>query len=60
MIETDAPYLAPMPKRGKPNEPAYLAYTAAFCAELFGVSLEAFAEQTTMNASAFFGLRQTV
>lgn len=57
MIETDAPYLAPMPKRGKPNEPAYLAYTAAFCAELFGVSPEAFAEKTTGRAKAFYGLR---
>lgn len=56
MIETDAPYLAPMPKRGKPNEPAYLAYTAAFCAELFGVTPEVFAEQTTANAKAFYGL----
>lgn len=56
MIETDAPYLAPMPKRGKPNEPGYLAYTAAFCAELFGVSPEVFAEKTTANAKAFFGL----
>lgn len=57
MIETDAPYLAPMPKRGKPNEPAYLAHTAAFCAELFGVSPETFAEKTTGNAKAFFGLK---
>ncbi len=57
MIETDAPYLAPMPKRGKPNEPAYLAYTAAYCAELFGVSPEVFAEKTTARARAFYGLR---
>lgn len=56
MIETDAPYLAPMPKRGKQNEPAYLAYTAAYCADLFGVSGEAFAEKTTANAVAFYGL----
>lgn len=56
MIETDAPYLAPMPKRGKPNEPAYLAYTAAYCAELFGVSPEEFAEKTTARAKAFYGL----
>jgi len=56
MIETDAPYLAPMPKRGKPNEPAYLAYTAAFCAELFGVSAAEFAEKTTGTVKAFFGL----
>ncbi|MDQ8185690.1 TatD family hydrolase [Pelagicoccus sp. SDUM812002] len=56
MIETDAPYLAPMPKRGKPNEPAYLAYTAAFCAALFGVTPEVFAEKTTTRAKAFYGL----
>lgn len=56
MIETDAPYLAPMPKRGKPNEPAYLRFTADYCAELFGVSQEAFAERTTKTAKAFYGL----
>lgn len=55
MIETDAPYLAPMPHRGKPNEPAYLAHTAAYCAELFGVSAETLAEKTTDCAKAFYG-----
>jgi TatD DNase family protein len=56
MIETDAPYLTPMPHRGKPNEPAYLRHTAEFCAGLFGVSPEQFAETTTRNARAFYGL----
>jgi TatD DNase family protein len=56
MIETDAPYLAPMPFRGKPNQPAYLAHTAAFCAELFGVAPEAFAERTAARSREFFGL----
>jgi TatD DNase family protein len=56
MIETDAPYLTPMPHRGKPNEPAYLRHTAEFCAELFGVSQERFAEVTTANAKRFFGI----
>ena len=56
MIETDAPYLTPMPHRGKPNEPAYLRHTAEFCAELFGVSRERFAEVTTANAKKFFCL----
>ncbi len=56
MIETDAPFLTPMPHRGKPNEPAYLRHTADFCAELFGVSRERFAEVTTANAKRFFGL----
>lgn len=56
MIETDAPYLTPMPHRGKPNEPAYLRHTAEFCAGLFGVSHEAFVSTTTRNARAFYGL----
>ncbi|MBW7896904.1 MAG: TatD family hydrolase [Opitutaceae bacterium] len=54
MIETDAPYLTPVPHRGKPNEPAFVRHTAEFCAELFGVSLEKLAEITTANARAFF------
>jgi len=56
MIETDAPYLTPMPHRGKPNEPAYLRHTAEFCAEVFGVSLERLTEATTSNAKQFFSL----
>ncbi len=56
MIETDAPYLTPMPHRGKPNEPAYLRYTAEFCAGVFGVSLDRLAEATTANAKRFFRL----
>ncbi len=54
MLETDAPYLTPMPHRGKPNEPAFLRHTAEFCAGLFGVSLERLAEVTTANARRFF------
>jgi TatD DNase family protein len=56
MLETDAPYLTPMPHRGKPNEPAYLRHTAEYCADLFGVSLEKIAEITTANARNFYGL----
>lgn len=56
MIETDAPYLTPMPHRGKPNEPAYLRHTAEFCVGLFGVSQTHFAECTAANAKHFFGL----
>ncbi len=56
MIETDAPFLTPMPHRGKPNEPAYLRHTADFCAGLFGVSPDRLAEITTANARAFLGL----
>ncbi|MBI2813189.1 MAG: TatD family hydrolase [Opitutae bacterium] len=56
MIETDAPYLTPLPHRGKPNEPAYLRHTAEFCAGVFGVSYEQLAEATTRNARKFFGI----
>ena len=56
MIETDAPYLTPMPHRGKPNEPAYLRHTAEFCAGLFGVGYERLAEVTTANAKRFFAI----
>ena len=56
MIETDAPYLTPMPHRGKPNEPAFLRHTAEFGAGVFGVSYERLAEVTTANARKFYGL----
>lgn len=56
MIETDAPYLAPAPHRGKPNEPAFLRHTAEFAAGLFGVSLEELALRTSDNARRFYGL----
>ena len=56
MIETDAPYLTPMPHRGKPNEPAYLSHTAEYAAGIFGVSFEELAGQTTATASQFYGL----
>jgi len=56
MLETDAPYLTPVPHRGKPNEPAYLRHTAEFAADVFGVSLELLAERTTATARAFFNL----
>ena len=56
MIETDAPYLTPMPHRGKPNEPAYLRHTAEFCAGLFGVGYDEQATRTTANARKFFGI----
>lgn len=56
MIETDAPYLAPVPFRGKPNEPAYVRHTAEYCAGLLGVSFEELAATTTANAKSFFNL----
>jgi TatD DNase family protein len=55
MIETDAPFLAPVPHRGKPNEPAYLRHTAEYAAGLFGVGLGELADVTTSNARAFYG-----
>ena len=54
LVETDAPYLAPVPKRGKRNEPAYLTHTAAYLAELRGMTPEALAEQTTANFFRLF------
>jgi TatD DNase family protein len=57
MVETDAPYLTPMPHRGKPNEPAYVRHTAEFAAaEVFRVSYEELAATTSGNARRFFGL----
>lgn len=57
MLETDSPYISPVPVRHKkPNEPAYVAHTAAFLAQLRGVSLEELAKQTTSNTAAFFNL----
>ncbi|MEA1934416.1 MAG: TatD family hydrolase [Thermodesulfobacteriota bacterium] len=55
LLETDAPFLAPSPKRGKSNEPAFVLYTAQKVAELKGVTLEEVARKTTLNAKALFG-----
>lgn len=54
LIETDCPYLAPHPYRGKRNEPAYVKLVAEKIAELKGVSFEQLAEQTTNNAKKLF------
>jgi TatD DNase family protein len=53
LIETDSPYLAPVPYRGKMNEPGYVRYVAEFIAKLKGVPLDQVARQTTSN---FFNL----
>ena len=54
ILETDSPYLAPPPFRGKRNEPAYVAHTARAVAPIFGLSLEDFAAQTTANFDRLF------
>lgn len=54
LLETDAPYLAPVPHRGKPNEPAYLVETAKVVAELKGISLKDLARATTENFYRLF------
>lgn len=54
LIETDAPYLAPIPHRGKPNEPSYVCYTAQAIARLRNITDQAFAEQTTDNFFRLF------
>ncbi len=54
VLETDAPYLSPMPCRGKRNEPAYLVHTARKLAEILQISLEDFAATTTANARVLF------
>lgn len=54
LVETDAPYLAPIPKRGKTNEPAFVAHTAARVAELKGIGLAALARATTDNFFRLF------
>ena len=56
LVETDAPYLAPAPRRGRRNEPAYVTHTCARLAELRGVELEEMAEVTRANARRFYGL----
>lgn len=56
LIETDCPYLAPHPVRGRRNEPAYVRYVAARVAQLWGATPDEVAQQTTNNANRLFGL----
>ena len=56
LIETDSPFLAPTPMRGKPNEPQYLVHTAKFLAALREKGFEQFAEMTFKNGQTAFGL----
>lgn len=56
LVETDCPFLTPVPFRGKRNEPAFVAHTASFLAELKGIDTEVLAERTTRNFLDFFKL----
>ncbi|MCA8067756.1 TatD family hydrolase [Burkholderia sp. AU31624] len=54
LIETDSPYLAPVPYRGKPNEPAYVSHVGRFIASERGIAVEALADATTQNFFRLF------
>jgi TatD DNase family protein len=56
LLETDAPYLAPVPRRGKRNEPAYLPHTAEVVATCAGLEVADLAARTTANTRDFFRL----
>ncbi|MBN2030376.1 TatD family hydrolase [bacterium] len=56
LLETDAPYMAPVPHRGKRNEPGFLIHTASALAAIYGIDYETLAEVTTANARRLFGL----
>ncbi len=58
LVETDSPYLTPMPYRGKPNQPGYTRYVAEFIAELKGISYEQVAKQTTANFFNLFNINR--
>ncbi len=60
LIETDSPYLAPVPHRGKRNEPAFVTETARRLGELRGISLEEIGEQTSRNFYNFFKLTEMI
>ena len=59
LVETDAPYLAPVPHRGKRNEPSFVAHTAQRLADLRGIALEELASATTANFHHIFGAVKT-
>ncbi len=56
LVETDCPYLTPVPYRGKRNEPARVVETAKFLAEFYGIGFDELAAKTTANFNRFFGL----
>ena len=55
LVETDSPYLAPIPLRGKPNEPSYIKHTVKFLSELKKKPYETFSDITTKNFFNLFG-----
>jgi TatD DNase family protein len=57
LIETDSPYLAPVPHRGKTNQPAYVVHVAQQVADIKGIALDDVARQTTRNFEALFGVK---
>lgn len=59
LVETDSPYLAPVPHRGKQNQPAYTRFVAEYIAELRGDSFENIADQTTRNFHSLFKIQNT-
>ena len=56
VLETDSPYLTPVPFRGKENKPAYVRYVAEEIAKLRGITLQEIIDITTRNAEEFFGI----
>ncbi len=60
LIETDCPFLTPIPFRGKRNEPAMVVHTANFLAEMYGVSVDVLAVATARNFVNFFGLEDRI
>jgi len=58
VLETDAPYLSPTPKRGKRNEPAFMKFTAEKLAEIFELSVKEVVDQTSQTAKTLFKLDQ--
>ena len=58
LIETDSPYLAPVPFRGKPNYPIYVKHVAEHVAELRGISVESCAQLSSDNFNTLFRLNQ--
>ena len=60
LIETDCPFLTPIPFRGKRNEPAFVVHTAKFLADFYEIEIEKLANQTTQNFLDFFKIRLTI